>query len=160
MFDSLFRCSQVVRHSPVKRAMQRFESSRRSFRDVGQWPVTRLGSEITEVRFLSSRPWGVDVVGGMRVLQTRWMGSSPIVSTMLAAVAERTRRGFPKLVYAGSNPAGSFQRARVAQGRATPAVRVLCEFKSRRGLQDRGTRIEDGGWRRIEIEDRGLRIED
>src|SRR5204863_5312670 len=27
--------------------------------------------------------WGLDVVGGMRVLQTRWMGSSPIVSTIL-----------------------------------------------------------------------------
>ena len=51
----------------------------------------------------------------------------------------------------------AFQRARVAQGRATPAVRVLCEFKSRRGLQDRGLRIEDRGLR---IEDRGWRIAD
>jgi hypothetical protein len=57
-----------------------------------------------------TREWGLDVVGGMRVLQTRWMGSSPIVSTTLAAVAEWIRREFPKLVDAGSIPAGSTGR--------------------------------------------------
>jgi hypothetical protein len=29
--------------------------------------------------------WGVDVVGGMRVLQTRWTGSSPVLSTISIA---------------------------------------------------------------------------
>ena len=36
----------------------------------------------------------------------------------IAAVAEWIRRGFPKLVDAGSSPAGSFVRARVAQGKS------------------------------------------
>ena len=36
----------------------------------------------------------------------------------IAAVAEWNRREFPKLVDAGSNPAGSLERARVAQGQS------------------------------------------
>src|SRR5882762_4981565 len=64
--------------------MRRFESGPHShFRGQGllesrlPWeqesPSLTLGTP--------TREWGLDVVGGMRVLQTRWMGSSPIVST-------------------------------------------------------------------------------
>jgi hypothetical protein len=102
----------LVRHLVVNQTMRRFESCRLSHsgsRLVGKPPALGAGESEFDSRDPDSR-WGLDVVGGMRVLQTRWMGSSPIVSTTLAAVAEWIRREFPKLVDAGSIPAGSTGR--------------------------------------------------
>src|SRR6266404_6146995 len=82
----LNRCgvAKLVRRLIVNQEMRRFESGPHShFRGQGllesrlPWeqesPSSTLGTP--------TREWGLDVVGGMRVLQTRWMGSSPIVST-------------------------------------------------------------------------------
>ena len=76
--------AKLVRRLIVNQEMRRFESGPHShFRGQGllesrlPWeqesPSSTLGTP--------TREWGLDVVGGMRVLQTRWMGSSPIVST-------------------------------------------------------------------------------
>ena len=69
--------------------------------------------------------WGAMYQGGDFALQARWVGFDSLALhqvragwPILAAVAERMRREFPKLVDAGSSPAGSLVRARVAQGKS------------------------------------------
>jgi hypothetical protein len=82
--------AKLVRRLIVNQEMRRFESGPHShFRGQGltesrlPWeqesPSSTLGTP--------TREWGLDVVGGMRVLQTRWMGSSPIVSTFRLRIA-------------------------------------------------------------------------
>ena len=66
----------------------------------------------------------------------------------IAAVAEWSRREFPKLVDAGSSPAGSFVRARVAQRKsATRGEGLRRDQISSRAPKNCGLRIEDCGLR-------------
>ena len=73
-----------------------------------------------------------------------------------AAVAERSRREFPKLVDAGSSPAGSFVRARVAQRksdtRGEGLMRVQVSSRAP-GLRQKA----EGGRRKARMQERKTR---
>jgi hypothetical protein len=74
----------------------------------------------------------------------------------IAAVAEWNRREFPKLVDAGSNPAGSLERARVAQGQSDTRgeglmrVQISSRAPGPRGKEERRRQKTEGRRRKAE----------
>ena len=107
-------------------------------RHVPRWRLC-LASKVSRVRFPSAPP-----------------GSSEVARSILAAVAERMRREFPKLVDAGSNPAGSSARARVAQGKSDTRgeglmrVQISSRAPSLRRKAEGGRQKAEGGRRKAE----------
>ena len=80
--------------------------------------------------------------GGDFALQAMCVGFDSLALHQIAAVAEWIRREFPKLVNAGSIPAGSL-RARVAQRKSD----TRGEGHMRVQISSRAPVIGDGGWK-------------
>lgn len=121
-------------------------------------PSSTLGTPIAS--------WGAMFQGGDFALQARCVGFDSLALHQIAAVAEWTRREFPKLVNAGSTPAGSFRLGAhasrvlvlIRRHDAARGLRALPEQRARVAQRKSDTRGE--GHMRVQISSRAPKIGD